>query len=74
MADELENTDDLIMPVLIAFRNEVRTMHNRFGEDLQDIKVRVTNFEEAEGRTFVAIAGVNRRLDRVDERLAQIEK
>lgn len=34
--------------------------------DMQDLKVRATNAEEA-------LAGVNRRLDRVDERIMRIE-
>ena len=35
--------------------------------DVQDLKVRATNAEEA-------LAGVNRRLDRADERVMRIEK
>jgi hypothetical protein len=35
--------------------------------DVQDLKLRATNAEEA-------LAGVNRRLDRADERVMRIEK
>jgi archaellum component FlaC len=39
----------------------------RMAEDLQDLKVRVTSVEEG-------LAGVNRRLDRLDHRVERIEQ
>ena len=40
---------------------------DRIGDDLRDLKVRATATEEA-------IAGVNRRLDRLEMRVERIEK
>ena len=39
----------------------------RMAEDLQDLKMRVTTVEEG-------LAGVNRRLDRLEHRVERIEK
>jgi archaellum component FlaC len=47
---------------------EMRARHFvKIPDDMRDIKVRMTNAEEA-------LAGVNRRLDRLDARLERIEK
>ncbi len=40
---------------------------DRMTDDMRDIKVRMTNAEEA-------LAGVNRRVDRLDARLERVEK
>lgn len=45
--------------------NRIDAANERMEADLHDIKVRVTAFEEG-------LAGVNRRLDRLDERTKRI--
>lgn len=55
--------DNLILPILR--RVDQRT--ERMSEDIHDMKSRLTNVEEG-------LAGVNRRVDRLDERLEKIEK
>jgi archaellum component FlaC len=60
MAGEPENV------VLILLRRiDERT--ERMSDDLQDLKIRMTSVEEG-------LAGVNRRLDRLDGRVDRIER
>jgi archaellum component FlaC len=60
MATEPENV------VLILLRRiDERT--ERMADDLQDLKVRVTSVEEG-------LAGVNRRLDRLESRMERVER
>jgi archaellum component FlaC len=60
MAPEPENA------VLILLRRiDERT--ERMADDLQDLKVRVTSVEEG-------LAGVNRRLDRLESRMERVER
>jgi len=60
MTDEPENLTLRILRGLDEKMDVVRA-------DVQDLKARATNVEEG-------LAGVNRRLDRLDERMARIEK
>ena len=60
MAKEPEN-----MTLVLLRKIDERT--ERMAEDLQDLKVRVTSVEEG-------LAGVNRRLDRLDGRVERIER
>jgi archaellum component FlaC len=60
MANETEN---LVLEHLRAIRSTVE----RMAEDVHDLKVRMTNVEEG-------LAGVNRRLDRLELRVERIEK
>ncbi len=60
--------------LLREMRAEMKGRFNRFDEklgsltdDMRDIKIRMTNAEEA-------LAGVNRRLDRLDARSERVEK
>ena len=60
MANEPDNV------VLVLLRNiDERT--GRIVDDLQDLKIRLTSVEEG-------LAGVNRRLDRLDARVDRIER
>lgn len=43
-------------------------------EDVRDLKVRVTNQEESFAKFELPIAGVNRRIDRVEASLDRIER
>lgn len=60
MADQPEN-------IILALLRKIDQRTERMAEDLQDLKVRVTSVEEG-------LAGVNRRLDRLEGRIERIEK
>jgi len=60
MADE---PDNIVLAILR--KSDQRT--ERMVEDLQDLKVRVTSVGEG-------LAGLNRRLDRLDNRVERLEK
>jgi len=60
MSDEPTNL------VLLALRR-IEIKLDRLGDDVADVKIRLTNTEEG-------VAGVNRRLDRADGRLDSIER
>jgi archaellum component FlaC len=60
MADEPDNL------VLVMLR-KIDQRTERMADDLQDLKVRMTAVEEG-------LAGVNRRLDRLEVRFERIEK
>jgi archaellum component FlaC len=60
MADEPDNI------VLIMLR-KIDQRTERMADDLQDLKLRMTAVEEG-------LAGVNRRLDRLEVRVERIEK
>jgi len=57
-----EEPENLILQYLRRFEGRLTTIQ----EDLHDIKIRTTNLEEG-------MAAVNRRLDRMDDRLMRIE-
>jgi predicted nucleic acid-binding Zn-ribbon protein len=59
-------TDELASHTLELLR-QIRSSTERMESDLHDVKMRLTNVEEG-------LAGVNRRLDRTDQRLFVIEK
>lgn len=60
MADQPDN-------IVLAMLRKIDQRTERMAEDLQDLKTRVTAVEEG-------LAGVNRRLDRLDHRVERIEK
>ena len=60
MADEPEN-------IVLLMLRKIDQRTERMAEDLHDLKVRVTAVEEG-------LAGVNRRLDRLEIRVERIEK
>ena len=53
--------------IVLAILRKIDQRTERMAEDLQDLKVRVTSVEEG-------LAGVNRRLDRLEIRVERIEK
>jgi archaellum component FlaC len=55
--------DNLVLELLRRIDERL----GRMEDDLHDLKVRVTALEEGQ-------AGINRRLDRLDERVERIEK
>lgn len=66
MAVNLELLQTLIERGLEGQRR-VELKLDQIGDDLADLKLRMTNTEEA-------LAGVNRRLDRLDTRVERIER
>jgi archaellum component FlaC len=60
MADQPDN-------IVLALLRKIDQRTERMAEDLQDLKVRVTSVEEG-------LAGVNRRLDRLEHRVERIEQ
>jgi archaellum component FlaC len=60
MASEPDN-------VMLVFLRKIDERTERIAEDLQDLKVRVTGVEEG-------LAGVNRRLDRLEGCVERIER
>ena len=62
--------DSLILEHLRAIRSDLAEVK----EDVRNIKIRMTNVEEQIGYLHTAVAGVNRRLDQHEDRLARIEK
>jgi archaellum component FlaC len=53
--------------VVLVLLRKIDERTERMAEDLQDLKTRVTSVEEG-------LAGVNRRLDRLDSRVERIER
>ncbi|MEX2643553.1 MAG: hypothetical protein WD270_08875 [Acetobacterales bacterium] len=53
--------------VVLVLLRKIDERTERMAEDLQDLKVRVTSVEEG-------LAGVNRRLDRIEGRVERIER
>ena len=60
MAERPEN-------IMLAILRKIDQRTERMAEDLQDLKVRVTSVEEG-------LAGVHRRLDRLESPVERIEK
>jgi archaellum component FlaC len=60
MADEPDS-------IILAILRKIDQRTERMAEDLHDLKTRVTSVEEG-------LAGVNRRLDRLETRVDRIEK
>jgi archaellum component FlaC len=60
MAEEADN-------IVLALLRKIDQRTERMAEDLQDLKIRVTGMEEG-------LAGVNRRLDRLELRVDRIER
>jgi archaellum component FlaC len=58
-----EGPDNLVLALL----RKIDQRTERMADDLHDLKVRVTSVEEG-------LAGVNRRLDRVEIRIDRIER
>jgi hypothetical protein len=58
-----EEPDNLVLVLL----RKLDTHTERMADDLRDLKVRMTSVEEG-------LAGLNRRLDRLDSRVERIER
>jgi archaellum component FlaC len=65
-----ETSLDLLQAMVervLAGQRRIELTLDRMADDLGDLKLRTTNTEEA-------LAGVNRRLDRLDTRMERIER
>jgi archaellum component FlaC len=60
LADEPDN-------IVLTYLRRIDAKLDRVIDDVQDLKVRMTNVEEG-------LAGVNRRLDRLEVRVERIER
>ncbi len=65
-----EEPDNLILRYLRRIDEKV----DRLGDDVRDLKVRMTAVDRQLGDLHVAIAGVNGRIDKVEARLDRIER
>jgi tetrahydromethanopterin S-methyltransferase subunit G len=66
----MSEVTDLVMPMLQQIQARLARMEERIDllvGDVQDLKVRATHVEEG-------LAGVNRRLDRIEQRVERIER
>jgi predicted nucleic acid-binding Zn-ribbon protein len=67
MADNIEN-------LTLKFMRRLDTRLDRLETDIGDIKLRVTATEEHLASIMMSMAGVNSRMDKIDERLAHVER
>ena len=65
-----ENAESLVLELLRKIRLEQQEMHI----EIQELKARATAVDEHLGGLMMSVAGVNAPIDRVDERLARIER
>ncbi len=67
MSDEPEN-------LMLVFLRRIDQKLDRIGDDVQDLKLRMTSVEERLAGVEMGLAGVHRRVDRVEARLDRIER
>jgi archaellum component FlaC len=67
MTDETAN---LILEYLRNIRSDTTAIRN----DVDDLKLRMTAVEHHLGQQQVQLAGINGRIDRLDERVGRIER
>ncbi len=65
-----EETENLVLEHLRHIRGTLEIM----AADISDLKLRMSTVEEHLGSLQVQLAGVNRRMDRFDERLTRVER
>jgi uncharacterized protein YoxC len=56
---------------------QLRRLHQRFDnleQDVQELKTRATPLDEHMSGIFIAVSGINTRMDRLDGRVACIER
>ncbi|MGC8591216.1 hypothetical protein [Acidithiobacillus sp.] len=78
-----DNTENLVIEHLKAIRNELRDFRNRFDDEMDDIKTRISGLEtamvsvkrevnygdEVDARQQVTLDRILKRLDRLERRL-----
>jgi predicted nucleic acid-binding Zn-ribbon protein len=65
---------DNIENLTLKFMRRLDTRLDRLENDIGDIKLRVTATEEHLASIMMSMAGVNSRMDKIDERLAHVER
>ena len=68
MAEQV--TNELLYEVLKKLQAEMAEM--RF--DISDLKARASSQDEHLGNIILSLSGLNRRMDRFDERLGRVER
>ncbi len=66
MTDNIEN-------LTLKFMRRLDTRLDRLETDIGDIKLRVTATEEHLASIMMSMAGVNSRMDKIDDRLLRVE-
>jgi predicted nucleic acid-binding Zn-ribbon protein len=68
--DMNDNVENLVLEMLRRMDQRLDNIEN----DLGDIKLRVTATEEHLASMMMSIAGINSRMDKLDNRMSRIEK
>lgn len=66
-------TDD-VAPLMLEQLKHIRATTDAMALDIIDIKSRVTGLELQMGQVQVTLAGQSQRIDRLEERIARIER
>jgi predicted nucleic acid-binding Zn-ribbon protein len=65
-----EETENLVLELLRHMRSSLEAL----AADMSDVKLRLTALEEHLASQQMQLVGLNRRMDRFDERLARVER
>jgi ubiquinone biosynthesis protein UbiJ len=65
-----DNVESLVLEQLRRLGQQVQSI----ADDIGDIKLRITATEEHLASMMMSIAGVNARMDKIDARVARIER
>lgn len=60
--------------IVIEMLKRIRASQERMELDITDLKVRVSSLELHQGQILTLLGGINQRLDRLDERVARVER
>jgi archaellum component FlaC len=67
MTENVEN-------ITLQFMRRLDTRLDRLEHNIDDIKLRMTATEEHLASIMMSIAGVNSRMDKIDQRLTRVER
>jgi predicted nucleic acid-binding Zn-ribbon protein len=73
MKEGLSVTDN-VENMTLKFMRRLDTRLDRLENDIGDIKLRVTATEEHLASIMMSMAGVNSRMDKIDDRLSRVER
>ncbi len=65
-----EETENLVLEML----RRIRASQERMELDVIDLKARVSSIEQVQGNILNQIGGLGVRMDRIEERVARIER
>jgi len=66
--------DDGPENLMLVFLRRIDQRLDRLEGDMSDIKLRMTATEEHLGSIMMSVAGLNARMDKIDTRLARVER